>query len=302
MPRYRLPLTAVALLAVPLLTVLLSGCGGGGSATKQDAGSANGVARTGPAAGSAGSVTGAISGGAAGGAPAQAKVPLQQRDVVRTATVSVSVRDIDRAAQQALAATAAAGGRADTDERSGNDADRHARLVLRVPAAGLDELLAKVVALGHETSRAEQGSDVTTEVADVNARVTELQISVGRLQDFLRHSGSITDLLALESQLTKRQSDLQSTLAQQRALADQVDLATLTVEFNPSEPAASARSAGLPGFLGAARSSLHALVFAGRLAVALLGYLAPFLLVLVAAGYFGLRYRRARRPQQDASA
>lgn len=293
MPRYRLPLTAGALLAVPLLAVLLSGCGGGGGASKQSTGSVNGVGRTVP-----GSVS---NGSAAGGAPAQAKAPLQQRDVVRTATVSVTVRDIDRAAQQALGAAAAAGGRADTDERSGNDADRHAHLVLRVPAAGLDRLLSKVVALGHETSRAEQGSDVTTEVADVNARVTELRISVGRLQDFLRHSGSITDLLALESQLTQRQSDLQSTLAQQRALADHVDLSTLTVEFSRSAPAVSARSAGLPGFLGAARASLHALVFVARLAVALLGYLSPFFLVLLAAGYFGLRHRRARRPQPEAS-
>ena len=293
MPRYRPPLTAVALLAVPLLAVLLSGCGGGGGASKQSSASVNGAGQNEP-----GSVS---NGSAAGGAPAKAGAPLQQREVVRTATVSVTVHDLDRAAQQALGAAAAAGGRADTDERSGSDADRHAHLVLRVPAAGLDRLLSKVVALGHENSRAEQGSDVTTQVADVNARVTELRISVGRLQDFLRHSGSITDLLALESQLTQRQSDLQSTLAQQRALADQVDLATLTVEFSVSPPAVSARAAGLPGFLGAARASLHALVFLARLAVALLGYLAPFLLVLVAAGYFALRHRRARRPQPEPS-
>ncbi len=295
MPRYRPPTITVALLAVPLLAVLLSGCGGGG-ASKQDVGSVNGAARNVP-----GSVANGAAGSAAGGAPAQAKTPLQQRDVMRTATVNVTVRDVDRAAQQALAAAVAAGGRADTDDRSGDDGDRHAHLVLRVPEARLDRLLSTVVAFGHETSRAEQGSDVTTEVADVNARVTELQISVARLQDFLRHSGSITDLLALESQLTQRQSDLQSTLAQQRALADQVELATLTVELSRTAPAISARSTGLPGFLGAARASLHALVFAARLAVALLGYLAPFMLVLLAAGYFGLRHRRTRRPQPEAS-
>jgi len=169
-----------------------------------------------------------------------------------------------------------------------------------VPAAGLDRLVDRVVALGHETSRTEQGSDVTTDVADVDARVTELRISVARLQDFLRHSGSITDLLALESQLTQRQSDLQSTVAQQQALADQVSLATLTVELSPTAAGISGQAKRLPGFLGAIRASLHGMLFSGRLVLAGLGYLAPFLLVFGVAGYFALRYRRwARRLQPD---
>ena len=102
--------------------------------------------------------------------------------------------------------------------------------------AALSGLMDKVVALGHENSRTDHGDDVTAQVADVGARVRELQISVGRLQDFLRHSGSIGDLVSLESQLTQRQSELDSTLSQQRALADQVDLATLTVDLSTISP------------------------------------------------------------------
>jgi hypothetical protein len=156
-----------------------------------------------------------------------------------------------------------------------------------------------VVALGTETNRSEQATDSTSAVADVNARVAELQISVTRLQDFLRRSGRLADLLALESQLTQRQSELESTVAQQRALADQVGLATLTVEFEP--PSAVSRSAGNPpGFLGALDDSWHALLLSGRLALALLGYLVPFLLFATAAGYGALRLRRSRRAGPDA--
>jgi len=297
MSRSRL-LPAASLLCL-LAVLALTGCSHGGSSggSMTDAGTVGG--NGGPVTGGNGSAAGGKSNGTAA-TPAPDRTALQQRQVVRTATVQLVVPDVDRAAQSAITATAGAGGRVDTDDRSTGDAGRHAHLVLRVPAAGLDRLLNRVVALGHETDRTEQATDSTAEVADVNARVTELQISVGRLQDFLRRSGSIADLLALESQLTQRQSDLQSTVAQQRALADQVELATLTVELDP--PAALSRSAANPpGFLGAIRASLHALLLSCRVALALLGYLAPFLLIAAAVGYPALRLRRSRRPRPDVA-
>jgi Domain of unknown function (DUF4349) len=283
--------------SVPLLSLLvglaLAGCGHGGGSSAQR-GAANNTGAVG--SGQGGSVAAA--------APSQAA--LQERQIVRTATVQVTVSDVDRAAQAAVAAATAAGGRVDTDDRSTDDSgggkgNRHAHLVLRVPSAGLDGLLDRVVALGTETNRSEQATDSTSAVADVNARVAELQISVSRLQDFLRRSGRLADLLALESQLTQRQSELESTVAQQRALTDQVGLATLTVEFAP--PSVLSRSAGNPpGFLGALGDSWHALLLSGRLALALLGYLAPFLLIAAAAGYGALRLRRSHRSRPDAGA
>jgi hypothetical protein len=288
-------LLLIVLGLLPIL--LLAGCSGGGGSNGT---AGNAVTDAGGSVTSTGGTVNSAAGGKAGAVGAPARAPLQQRDFVRTATVALTVPDVDQAAQAALAATKAAGGRVDTDDRDSAGRDgRQAHLVLRVPAAGLDQLMDKVIALGHETSRTEQGSDVTTEVADVNARITELQISVGRLQDFLRHSGSITDLLALESQLTQRQSDLQSTIAQQQALADQVSLATLTVELSHTPAGIAGHARQLPGFAGAIRASWHALLFTGRLVIAGLGYLTPFLLVLLLAGYLALRHRRSARARPE---
>ncbi|MFL6162232.1 MAG: DUF4349 domain-containing protein [Jatrophihabitantaceae bacterium] len=302
-PRPVLTLSALAALALAILPLALSGCSStSGKSAAQRLGIASGGAPGAVSGGAPGAATGGEDKGGTAAAPAQNQTSLQQRQIIRTATLEMTVSDVDRAARTALTATVEAGGRADTDDRSGGNTDRQAHLVLRVPAAGLDALLDKVVALGHENGRTEQGADVTTAVADVNARVLELQISVARLQDFLKHSGSIADLLALESQLTQRQSDLESTLAQQRALTDQVSLATLTVDFRTT--GAAHTSVGPPGFGSAIRASLHALLLTGRLAVALLGYLAPFLLIAAVAGFFALRYRgrRPRGPQPDAVA
>lgn len=276
--------SAFAILAFVVVPLALAGCSGGGggsTADKADSGaSVNGLGSS------------VAQGGGAGEAasPAKQETPLQERQIIRTATLDLTVPDVDRAARAALAATVQAGGRADADDRNGDRTGRHAHLVLRVPAAALSGLLDKVVALGHENSRTDHGDDVTTQVADVGARVRELQISVGRLEDYLRHSGSIGDLVSLESQLTQRQSELDSTLSQQRVLADQVELATLTVDLSTVLPVARS-SAGPAGFGSALLASWRALLFSARVALALLGYLMPFLLIAAVLGFLGLRYR-----------
>jgi hypothetical protein len=307
MPNVRSPRLPLLILLGLLPVLLLAGCSGGGGRQGNTAAVAGGtinstggsINSTGGPINSTGGTFNSSADGKAQPAGAPARTPLQQRDIVRTATLALTTSDVDRAADAAVAATKAAGGRADTDDRSSAGQDgRQAHLVLRVPAAGLDPLRDKVIALGHETSRTEQGSDVTSQVADVNARITELQISVGRLQNFMQHSGSITELLALESQLTQRQSDLQSTIAQQQALADQVDLATLTVDISRTPAGIAGHARQLPGFVGAIRASWHALLYSGRLLVAGLGYLIPFLLLPVLAGYLGLRIRRSRRSRR----
>src|SRR6185503_18954979 len=185
------------------------------------------------------------------------------RAVVRTGTLSVTVANVDQAADSALAATKADGGRVDGDDRNEDSTGRHAELVLRVPAAKLDELRDTVSRLGHEDNRSMHGADVTANQADIDGRVQELTISVGRLQDYLKHSGSISELVTLESQLTQRESELQSTVEQQKALSDQVELATLTVDLHGKAAVVHARS-GPAGFGSAVWKALGGLLLSLR--------------------------------------
>ncbi|MGI8665624.1 MAG: DUF4349 domain-containing protein [Jatrophihabitans sp.] len=265
-PRWRW--TALALLA-PLAVV---GCGGSGSKSSDSATLRSADSAAGPPAAAVGGK--AAASGAAAGNP---QTPLQQRDIVRTATLDVTVRNVDRAADSAVASTVAFGGRADGDDRTSSDTGRRADLVLRVPPAKLEALLAAVVRLGHENNRTDHGEDVTSARADVDSRVQTLNTSVARLRDFLQKSGSITDLVALESQLTQRESELESTVAQQRALADQVGLASLTVQLSSTGPV-SAHASGPSGFGSALTGGLSALLLVLRWSGAVLGYALPLLL------------------------
>lgn len=290
------PIARHARLSIVLTTfavLALAGCSASRHSTSNSPGQNNaaGVAVD----GSTGDLAAKAPQAATGTGSAATAVPLQQRAVVYTGTLSVTVANVDRAADSAAAATKADGGRVDGDDRNEDATGRHAELVLRVPASKLDDLRNAVSRLGHEDSRSMHGADVTTNQADVKARVDELNISIGRLQDFLKHSGSINDLVSLESTLTQRETDRQSTIAQQQALADQVDLATLTVDLH-SKAAAMHTGSGPAGFGSAVGKAIGGVLLALRWIAALLGYLLPFLVVLaIPAVPAWLWWRRTRR-------
>jgi hypothetical protein len=213
----------------------------------------------------------------AAGQPAKVSTPLQQRDIVRTGTLALKVSDVDRAANAVVAQTQRVGGRVDGDARSNTGDRRTASLVLRLPAQAWDAMITDLVThIGTETSRTVKGEDVTATRADVTARVAALQTSVGRLTDFLKHSGTINDLVSLEGQLTQREAELESTVAQQRALSDQISLTTLTVELSAPKAVTPVRASGPSGFGSALAGGLHALTVGWRWLMAAVGYALPF--------------------------
>jgi len=294
-------------LVLPVGLLVLAGCGGGQA-------SSNSAARKAPAAATdrvgttynvpdaANASGGSAQSGTGGAKSATDTTALQTRDIVRTATLDVTVGNVDQAADAAVAKTVVDGGRADADDRTTSGNDRHAHLVLRVPAAKLSALLDTVAGYGHENSRTDHGDDVTAATADVGARVAALQISVARLKDFLGKSGSITELVSLENQLTDRQSQLQSTIAQQRALADQISLATLTVDLSATLPPPVHKThVGPPGFGSAVVNSLHGLLNTARVLGAAAGYLVPFLVVLAPIGFALLWLWKRLRPRTAPS-
>ena len=104
-----------------------------------------------------------------------------------------------------------------------------------VPAARYESTLDRVRALGTVVHLQQNITDVTTAVADLEARVGAAKASVLRVQALLAKAATIEQVLLIEKELTARQSNLESLQAQQRALAGQVAESTLTVRLVPSD-------------------------------------------------------------------
>jgi len=238
--------------------------------------------------------TGSSPGLAAPG-PAQG-VPVGgvQRSLVRSAQLTVEVEDATAVARQVRVAVAAAGGLV-TEEQS---SDGGSFLVLRVPADALDRLTDDIGALGRRvTNRSSQVVDATEEVVDLDARVASQQASVTRVRALLAQATSIGDVVAIESELSRREAELDSLTARLTALSDQVEFSTLTVDLrglsNPVPPEVPAA----PGFLDGLGAGWAGLLVVGSAIAAVVGFVLPFVpVVAVLIGIIWLARRIRRAP------
>jgi hypothetical protein len=259
---------------------------------------------TGTAAGSAGSDAGVAKAvpGAPETAPGKPASPLQQRAVVRTGDVSIEVADVDKAAKSVSDEATRSHGLIADESRSGNGDQRVAELVVRVPPDELDTLMGRLADLGHETNRTVKADDVSAARADLEARVETMRTSVARLRDFLKHSGTINELVQLEGQLSQREAELESTVGQQRALSDQVALATLTVRLSHSPGVVKHASHKPSSFTAALDKGWNGIVVVARWLLAGVGYGLPLALLLSVISLPPLVIRRRRRAAPEPAA
>ncbi|GAA5122861.1 DUF4349 domain-containing protein [Pseudonocardia adelaidensis] len=240
----------------------------------------------------------------AGGIDAQGPgVPLGgvQRDLVRTAQLTVEVGDPAAAVRQVRTAAAGAGGFV-TEEQSG---DTGSWLVLRVPADALDRLLDDIAGYGRVTSRSGQVLDATEQAVDLDGRVATQTASVARVRGLLAEAKSIGDVVAIESELARREAELDSLTRRLAALRVQVAMSTLTVDLRGPGVVPPPDARPEPGFLGGLAAGWEGLRVIGSGAAAVVGFVVPFLPVLaVLAGFvlLGRRIVRSRRTPAPAGA
>ncbi len=181
-------------------------------------------------AGAGGAFDGAAAPEAAGGL-------VVERSVIITGSMYMTVADPIAVADKAAGIVQKAGGRIDArnetapDERNGGSAS----LTMRIPSDGLDAVVDDLRTLGTVDQFSTSASDVTTEVTDLEARISTLRASTARIEGLLADAKDISDIITLENELDSRQSQLQSLEAQQRGLDDQVSMSTIDLSLT-TEP------------------------------------------------------------------
>ncbi|MEU3051916.1 DUF4349 domain-containing protein [Streptomyces griseus] len=205
--------------------------------------------------------------------------------VIRTATLSVEVKSVPKAVAAARGAAEGAGGlvASENTERL-DDAYETSHLVLRVPQERFQEVLRELSGSGKLLSRTSNAKDVTDQVVDVDSRISTQRASVARVRELMDKAEKISDVVALEGELSSRQSDLESLLAQQASLKDRTSLATITLDLTPPDaPGNDGEKEDDPGFLDAVGGGWDAFVTVLRWIAVAFGAAFPFLVTAAVA-------------------
>lgn len=273
-----------------------------GSAASGGAGYVGGAAnQSGSTAGASG--TGPAPAASGGPVPATSpdEVPAATTKVVKTATVAETVPHggLAAAMDRLQGIAVGQGGYTQTSATDSAGAGQPATgsATLRVPVANFTAALDAVEGLGRTTSVSTSGQDVTSQYVDLQARLQSLEDARTQFQQILTDAQTISDILAVEQQISDLQTQIEQLQGQINVMDDQTSYSTITVTLtetaNGSSVVPPARPSGLSRAWDHAR---HSFVAGLEDVVAASGGIAVFVVFAAAAVLVGrLLWTRTRR-------
>jgi chemotaxis protein histidine kinase CheA len=170
--------------------------------------------------------------------PAQPAPISQKRQIIYTATMQVSVFELEHATELVEALPDRFGGW--LQQRVDN------QLILRIPAERLDEAIALVAELGVVDYRLLEALDVTAEYTDLDSRIRVLAEMQKQLQALLAKATSVEQALEIRRALDRVTLELESARAQMRELSKSIAFSTLIVRLVQRGPTHAVPSSNDP--------------------------------------------------------
>ncbi|MFF4269753.1 DUF4349 domain-containing protein [Streptomyces sp. NPDC001536] len=245
---------------------------------------------------------GAADDAAGGGKQASTAPKLPTSHIIRTAELTVQVKNVPKALEAARTATVNAGGYVGKESTfRDEEGTEETQVTLRVPADQYEEVLAELEGSGKLLERTAKAQDVTEQVVDVESRIKTQRASVARIRELMDQATKLSDVVTLEGELSTRQADLEALLARQASLKDRTSLATITLSLS-EKPVTKAAEDDDPGVLDALTGGWDAFVSMLRWIVVALAAVLPFAAVLALILLIWLRWVRPRLPRRPAPA
>ncbi len=242
---------------------------------------------------------------AQGGAQAPVGLPLKadsDRAIIYNGTMTVAVSNVDNAVATLEGLATGAGGYVGGEQRSVDGSRASATVTVRVPVDQFYSIINAIGRQGDERDRQISAEDVTAKLVDVQARLKTQQASVDRIRALMSQTRSITDVTTLESELSRREADLESLEAQQRDLTNLTTLSTITVTLVSKDAPVAKPKKPETGFLAGLKSGWHAFTSSLKAVLTALGAVLPFAIAIGVPVWLVLYVlRRRRRPAPSES-
>ena len=172
-------------------------------------------------------------GGVPTATPGDGAITGDRIDVVRNGSFSLEVADVEASLTKLTGVVKSQGGYVSGSYRYTDASTPYLTVTFRVPAASFDAAVLALRAEGTVLSEQISTYEVTMQLVDLEARLRNLRASEAALLELMTRATTVSDVLAVQTQLTSVRSDIESYDAQRASLADQVAMTTVSVTISP---------------------------------------------------------------------
>jgi hypothetical protein len=166
------------------------------------------------------------------GAPSAVPGDAARVDVVRYGNLSLEVKDVDDALARVTTIVETSGGYISSSSRSGEGQYLYLSATLRVPAAEFSAVMASLRSEGEVLYEDIYSYEVTMQVLDLEARLENLRASESAFLKLLDRAQTVADVVAVQSELSRIQGDIESFEAQLSGVKDQVEMASVMLSLS----------------------------------------------------------------------
>jgi len=227
----------------------------------------------------------------------------EERMIVRTAQVSLVVRDAEESLTQIKSIIGALGGYVVDTRLWREEQQLRGSVTVRVPAESLDDALTRFKALAVRVeSESASSQDVTEEYTDLSARLRNLEATEQELLELLRtvreKTGKAEDILAVHRELSNIRGQIEQLKGRMQYLERTSAMAMVTIELIPdvlARPIAGGGWRPSETIAGALRSLLSTLRFIADAAIWIILYVLPVVVILLIPFVFVWWVWRRRR-------
>ena len=167
----------------------------------------------------------------------------QRPQLIKEAQISLGVDSVEESFEQVRMIVTEQQGDVLSMQDNG-DRQRSVTFTLRVPQERLDATLDALTALGEIRNRSISTKDVSNQLVDLQARLSNARKSEEALQEIMSRSGEIADVLEVSRELSTVRQSIETMAAEQKRVQTQVRYSTV----NLSLQSAIAATPNKPGF------------------------------------------------------
>lgn len=148
------------------------------------------------------------------------------RQVIRTANVTVTVDNID---EKSVALSNLVKAHEGYVKSKNQFREKTTHFSVKVPSEALGKFLELISSLGEVTHRSTSSDDVTEQIVDIEARLKNLTVLRNRYRQLLEKANTVEEILSIERELSKVQTEIDSIEGRRKSLLDQVAMSSVTV-------------------------------------------------------------------------